>query len=52
LAFSGQSVKTNRAESPGEREWSVILAAGQSRIEAESSRAALAQLCESYWPPL
>ncbi len=24
LAFSGQSVKTNRAESPGERGWSVI----------------------------
>ncbi len=33
-------------------QWSVILAAGRSKIDAESSRAALAQLCESYWPPL
>ncbi len=33
-------------------QWSVILAAGRSKIDAESSRAALAQLCQSYWPPL
>jgi RNA polymerase sigma-70 factor (ECF subfamily) len=33
-------------------QWSVILAAGESRIDAEMSRAALAQLCQTYWPPL
>ena len=32
--------------------WSVIVAAGDSRADAESSRSALAQLCETYWAPL
>lgn len=33
-------------------QWSVILAAGESQADPESSRAALATLCEIYWPPL
>lgn len=33
-------------------QWSVVLAAGKSQADAESSRAALAQLCQVYWPPL
>jgi len=33
-------------------QWSVILAAGESQAAPEVSRAALAQLCETYWPPL
>lgn len=33
-------------------QWSVILAAGKSQTDPEASRAALAQLCETYWPPL
>lgn len=33
-------------------EWSVILAAGRSQTDPDSARAALAQLCETYWPPL
>jgi RNA polymerase sigma-70 factor (ECF subfamily) len=32
--------------------WTLILAAGTSQLDEESSRAALAQLCETYWPPL
>ena len=32
--------------------WSVVLAAGSSRADEAGSRAALAQLCETYWPPL
>lgn len=32
--------------------WSVILAAGRSQIDPEIARAALAQLCRTYWPPL
>ena len=33
-------------------EWSVILAAGKSQIDPDRARVALAQLCETYWPPL
>ena len=32
--------------------WSVIAAAAQSDADSETSRAALAQLCQLYWPPL
>ena len=32
--------------------WSVIIAAGESQAAPETARAALAQLCESYWAPL
>jgi hypothetical protein len=32
--------------------WSVILAAGRSEAEPEVARAALAQLCQTYWAPL
>ena len=32
--------------------WSVIVAAGDSQADEASSRAALTQLCETYWPPL
>ncbi|CAN5754396.1 hypothetical protein BH20VER1_BH20VER1_20390 [soil metagenome] len=33
-------------------QWSVISAAGKTGSNPESSRAALAQLCQTYWPPL
>lgn len=33
-------------------QWSVILAAGESQTNPDASRAALARLCETYWPPL
>jgi len=32
--------------------WSVIVAAGKTQADPEIARAALAQLCETYWPPL
>ncbi|CAN5579218.1 sigma factor [soil metagenome] len=32
--------------------WSVVLAAASSQADEETSHAALAQLCETYWPPL
>ena len=32
--------------------WSVILAAGRSEADLEVGRAALAQLCQTYWAPL
>jgi RNA polymerase sigma factor (sigma-70 family) len=32
--------------------WSVVLAAGESQISPETARAALAQLCQTYWAPL
>jgi RNA polymerase sigma-70 factor (ECF subfamily) len=41
-----------RVEPFAATQWSVILAAGRSKFDAESSRTALAQLCESYWPAL
>jgi RNA polymerase sigma factor (sigma-70 family) len=32
--------------------WSVVLAAGKSHAEPELARAALAELCQTYWAPL
>jgi RNA polymerase sigma factor (sigma-70 family) len=32
--------------------WSVIVAAGKTQTDPEAARAALAQLCQTYWPPL
>jgi DNA-directed RNA polymerase specialized sigma24 family protein len=32
--------------------WSVVLAAGRSEADPEVARAALAQLCQTYWAPL
>jgi RNA polymerase sigma-70 factor (ECF subfamily) len=32
--------------------WSVIVAAGKTQTEPEVANAALAQLCQTYWPPL
>jgi DNA-directed RNA polymerase specialized sigma24 family protein len=32
--------------------WSVIVAAGKSQVAPEAAKVALAQLCETYWPPL
>jgi RNA polymerase sigma-70 factor (ECF subfamily) len=32
--------------------WSVVLAAGKSQAEQETSQAALAELCQIYWGPL
>jgi RNA polymerase sigma-70 factor (ECF subfamily) len=32
--------------------WSVIVAAGKTQADPEIARAALAQLCKTYWPPL
>jgi RNA polymerase sigma factor (sigma-70 family) len=32
--------------------WSVIVAAGKTQTEPEIASAALAQLCQTYWPPL
>jgi RNA polymerase sigma-70 factor (ECF subfamily) len=33
-------------------QWSVIVAASETKAEPEITRAALAQLCQTYWPPL
>ncbi len=33
-------------------QWSVVLAAGGTQAEPEAARNALAQLCQTYWPPL
>src|SRR5437763_13351060 len=32
--------------------WSVVLAAGESQAAPENARAALAELCQTYWAPL
>ena len=32
--------------------WSVVLAAGESQADPEIARAALAELCQTYWAPL
>jgi len=32
--------------------WSVVLVAGKSHAEPETSQAALAELCQTYWAPL
>jgi RNA polymerase sigma factor (sigma-70 family) len=41
-----------RADPFGTTQWSVVLAAGESQTDPAASRAALTQLCETYWPPL
>lgn len=41
-----------RADLFAATQWSVILAAAESQVDAERSRVALAQLCETYWTPL
>ena len=33
-------------------QWSVIVAAGKTQADPEIASAALAQLCQTYWPPL
>jgi RNA polymerase sigma-70 factor (ECF subfamily) len=33
-------------------QWSVIVAAGKTQTDPETASAALAQLCQTYWPPL
>jgi RNA polymerase sigma-70 factor (ECF subfamily) len=33
-------------------QWSVIVAASETKDESDITRAALAQLCHTYWPPL
>ena len=33
-------------------QWSLIVAAGKTQADPELARAALAQLCQTYWPPL
>jgi len=33
-------------------QWSVIVAAGKTQTDPETARSALAQLCQTYWPPL
>jgi RNA polymerase sigma factor (sigma-70 family) len=33
-------------------QWSVIVAAGKTQTDPEIARGALAQLCQTYWPPL
>jgi RNA polymerase sigma factor (sigma-70 family) len=33
-------------------QWTLVVAAGESRADPQSSRDALAQLCQTYWPPL
>lgn len=33
-------------------QWSVIVATGKTQSDPEMARAALAQLCQTYWPPL
>ena len=33
-------------------QWSVVLAAGESQSTPEAAHIALAQLCQTYWPPL
>lgn len=32
--------------------WSVVLAAGETQTDPKTAREALAQLCQTYWPPL
>lgn len=36
----------------GATQWSVIIAAGRTAIDPDTASTALAQLCETYWPPL
>jgi len=32
--------------------WSAVLASGRGEAEPEVAQAALAELCQTYWPPL
>jgi RNA polymerase sigma-70 factor (ECF subfamily) len=41
-----------RADAFATTHWSVILAAGKTQTDPEIARDALAQLCQTYWPPL
>ena len=51
-------MRTSPVSGPAESEafaathWSVVAAAGRSEVDPEIARAALAQLCQTYWPPL
>ena len=49
-ASTGNDPRSERAVRPDP--WSVILAAGESQTAPEAARAAFAQLCHTYWPPL
>ncbi len=42
----------DRADPFGATHWSVIVAAGKTQSDPEIARAALAELCQTYWPPL
>lgn len=63
LASSAPGVRTNpvqtlpataygQADPFTATQWSVIVAASETKADPEISRAALAQLCQTYWPPL
>lgn len=41
-----------QADPFGVTHWSVIVAAGNTQADPEAASAALAQLCQTYWPPL
>jgi len=41
-----------QADPFGVTHWSVIVAAGNTQTDPETASAALAQLCQTYWPPL
>jgi len=41
-----------QADPFGATHWSVIIAAGKTQSDPEIARAALAELCQTYWPPL
>jgi RNA polymerase sigma-70 factor (ECF subfamily) len=41
-----------QADPFGATHWSVIVAAGKTQSDPELAREALAQLCQTYWPPL
>ncbi|MBA3882223.1 MAG: sigma-70 family RNA polymerase sigma factor [Chthoniobacterales bacterium] len=43
---------SDRSDPFVQTQWSVVLAAGRSQIDPEIAHAALAQLCQTYWPPL
>jgi DNA-directed RNA polymerase specialized sigma24 family protein len=48
-----QSVTADASADPfAATHWSVIVAAGKSEADPEKARAALAQLCQTYWTPL
>jgi RNA polymerase sigma factor (sigma-70 family) len=41
-----------QADPFGDTHWSLIVAAGRTQTQPELARDALAQLCQTYWPPL